>query len=64
MGIPLGFDPQASRRHAAFTLGPSGLQVQDLGSTNGTFVNGSRVQSAPLHRGDTVTIGNNSFRVE
>jgi pSer/pThr/pTyr-binding forkhead associated (FHA) protein len=64
MGIPLGFDPQASRRHAAFVPGPTGLQVQDLGSTNGTFVNGNRVQSAALNPGDTVTIGNNTFRVE
>jgi pSer/pThr/pTyr-binding forkhead associated (FHA) protein len=63
-GIPLAFDPQASRRHAAFTLAGGGLSVQDLGSTNGTFVNGQRVPSSPLKPGDTVTIGNNTFRVE
>lgn len=64
VGIPLGFDQQASRRHAAFTAGPGGVQVQDLGSTNGTLVNGQRAQSAVLRPGDTVTIGNNSFRLE
>lgn len=64
IGIPLGFDQQASRRHAAFTAGSGGVQVQDLGSTNGTLVNGQRTQSAVLRPGDTVTIGNNSFRLE
>ena len=63
-GIPLAFDPQASRRHAAFTLAGGGLSVQDLGSTNGTFVNGQRVPASALKPGDTVTIGNNTFRVE
>jgi pSer/pThr/pTyr-binding forkhead associated (FHA) protein len=63
-GITLSFDALASRRHALFSPTPAGAQVQDLGSTNGTFVNGQRVQSAALNRGDTVTIGNSSFRVE
>ncbi|HXH61165.1 MAG TPA: FHA domain-containing protein [Fimbriimonadaceae bacterium] len=63
-GIALGFDQQASRRHAAFTPTSSGLQVQDLGSTNGTMVNGNRVQSATLNRGDVVQIGSTMFRVE
>jgi pSer/pThr/pTyr-binding forkhead associated (FHA) protein len=64
VGIPLGFDQQASRRHAVFMPGPGGVQMQDLGSTNGTLVNGQRAQSAMLRPGDTVTIGNNTFRVE
>jgi pSer/pThr/pTyr-binding forkhead associated (FHA) protein len=64
IGIPLGFDQQVSRRHAAFVPSQGGVQVQDLGSTNGTFVNGQRVQGAVLRPGDTVTIGSNSFRLE
>ncbi len=63
-GITLSFDSQASRKHAVFSPTPGGVQVQDLGSTNGTFLNGSRVQSAQLNRGDVVTIGNSAFRVE
>ncbi|MCH7945434.1 MAG: FHA domain-containing protein [Armatimonadetes bacterium] len=63
-GITLGFDPQASRRHASFTPMGDTIAVQDLGSTNGTFVNGKRIQSATLNRGDVVQIGNSTFRVE
>lgn len=63
-GLPLGFDNQASRRHANVAPMPSGLQIQDLGSTNGTFVNGQRVQTVVAQPGDTVTIGSTTFRVE
>ncbi|MEX2244776.1 MAG: FHA domain-containing protein [Fimbriimonadaceae bacterium] len=63
-GIALVGDANASRKHALFSPTALGVQVQDLGSTNGTFVNGGRVQTAQLNRGDTVTIGNSSFRVE
>jgi pSer/pThr/pTyr-binding forkhead associated (FHA) protein len=63
-GVSLAFDTSASRRHAAFSAGPAGLQVTDLGSTNGTFVNDQRVQSTTLRAGDTVRIGVTTFRVE
>jgi ABC-type multidrug transport system ATPase subunit len=52
-------DVLASRHHA--TLMPAargGTEIVDNRSINGTFVNGSRVDSAPLHEGDIVTIGN------
>jgi ABC transport system ATP-binding/permease protein len=52
-------DVLASRHHA--TLMPAaggGTEIVDNRSINGTFVNGSRVESAPLHEGDVVTIGN------
>jgi len=63
-GIALGFDSMASRRHAGFTPDAMGLVVTDFGSTNGTFVNGQRVQSQTLRPGDLVKIGATTFRVE
>ena len=63
-GIGLPFDAQASRRHAVVSISAGGLQISDLGSTNGTFVNGQRVQSAMLKQGDTVTVGSTQIRVE
>ena len=53
-----------SRLHCRLSAGAAELEVVDLDSTNGTFVNGQRVQGATLKPGDTVTIGSNSFRVE
>ncbi|MBS1712928.1 MAG: FHA domain-containing protein [Armatimonadetes bacterium] len=63
-GVSLGFDSQASRRHASVSPAQGGLQVMDLGSTNGTFVNGQRVQTAFLRPGDTLTVGSTQFRLE
>jgi ABC transport system ATP-binding/permease protein len=51
-------DVLASRHHATLIPGPGGTEIRDNRSINGTFVNGSRVESAVLHEGDTVTIGN------
>lgn len=62
--LALGYDAQASRRHASVAPGPNGAQLTDLGSTNGTFVNGQRVSTAILRVGDIVAIGSTSFRVE
>lgn len=63
-GVSLAFDSQASRRHAVISPSPAGLTVQDLGSTNGTLVNGQRISNAVLRPGDTIQIGLTSFRVE
>jgi ABC-type multidrug transport system ATPase subunit len=51
-------DVLASRHHATLVQTPEGVEIQDAGSINGTFVNGSRVKEALLHDGDVVTIGN------
>ncbi|WP_158016830.1 FHA domain-containing protein [Mycobacterium basiliense] len=48
----------ASRHHATLIPTPQGTQIRDNRSINGTFVNGARVESALLHDGDVVTIGN------
>ncbi|MEZ0230769.1 MAG: protein kinase, partial [Planctomycetota bacterium] len=46
-----------SRRHCAIRLGERGLEVRDLGSLNGTYLNGLKVTTAPLSEGDVVKIG-------
>ncbi len=55
----LGGDPEISRRHAVLRRGEDGaLSIEDLGSRNGTFVNGVRVAEAtPLGSGDRVELG-------
>lgn len=51
-------DPGVSRRHARLVRREDGGHaIADLGSLNGTFVNGVRVRSAPLSNGDRVQIG-------
>lgn len=49
--------PQVSRRHAVLKRVAGGFVVRDLGSLNGTFVNGRRVQEAFVSEGDVVGIG-------
>lgn len=55
--IVLSDDYLVSRHHAQLVQGPSGFELVDLSSSNGTFVNGSRVQRALLSEGDVITIG-------
>ncbi len=62
--IPLATDSGVSRRHASLLPTPGGLQVTDLGSTNGTLVNGARVQSTLCQKGDFVQIGSSTFQIE
>lgn len=50
--------PLVSRRHCRLIAHPDGqLEVEDLESTNGTFVNGRRVCRARLEPGDRITVG-------
>jgi hypothetical protein len=58
--IPLD-DAGVSRRHAEIHLADGRARVVDLGSTNGTFVDGERVTSADLHDGSTITVGRSRF---
>ena len=51
-------DVLASRSHAYLVPSPTGMEIHDAHSINGTFVNGTRILSAPLTEGDVVTIGN------
>jgi hypothetical protein len=61
--IPLG-DPQVSRRHAEVRRDDEGFAVYDLGSTNGTVVNGTTVQERRLTDGDELRIGSATIRFE
>lgn len=55
--VPLR-DDTASRRHCEITPGSDGWQCRDLGSSNGTYVNGQRIlHPTPLRLGDQVRIG-------
>ena len=48
---------RVSRLHCRLTAGATELQVMDLESTNGTFVNGERVTQASLKAGDRLGVG-------
>jgi hypothetical protein len=61
--IPIN-DPSASRRHAEITVENGAVYVTDLNSTNGTKVNGRRVERQRLVNRDLITIGTTSFRFE
>jgi hypothetical protein len=61
--VPLS-DPQASRQHAEVRRGPDGFRVVDLGSTNGTTVNGTVVGEHLLRDGDVIGVGNTAIRYE
>ncbi|MBE0477183.1 MAG: DUF3662 domain-containing protein [Coriobacteriia bacterium] len=50
-------DANASRKHAAFVRDGEGWAIEDLGSTNGTFVNGVRSPRSRLRDGDVIQIG-------
>lgn len=51
-----------SRHHARFEKSEAGFLVTDLGSTNGTWVNGERVTNAKLNSGDRIRIGGRIFK--
>lgn len=64
LALSLPGETTVSRRHAAILVMTTGATVEDLGSTNGTFVGGVRVTgSVPLRSGDVVRFGTAEYRV-
>jgi pSer/pThr/pTyr-binding forkhead associated (FHA) protein len=59
--IPLG---EISRKHCRIVKDDSCLKVEDLGSSNGTFHNGERIQACELSPGDTIQVGSVAFVVQ
>ncbi len=55
-------DPLVSRQHCQILLGMGGISLRDLGSTNGTFLNGQRVTENPLRNQDVISIGGTRIR--
>lgn len=65
LGLSLAGESTVSRRHASLTRSGKTAVLKDLGSTNGTFVNGSRLQGeTTLKPGDQVQFGSVRFRYE
>jgi hypothetical protein len=63
--VAIATDEYASARHARFEPRQDGVWVQDLGSTNGTYLNGARLdRPRRLTQGDIVRIGETDLRFE
>jgi pSer/pThr/pTyr-binding forkhead associated (FHA) protein len=56
-------EDMVSRKHARIALNGETLLIEDLGSTNGTFVNGEKIKRARLKEGDRVLIGTSIIRI-
>ncbi len=61
--IPI-FDPTISRRHAELAVSSTGVFLKDLGSSNGTFINGERVTEGTVEPGNSVTFGKVVFQLK
>ncbi len=59
--IPSG---QISRHHCELISGGSGVRIRDLGSSNGTFVNGQKIEDAELAAGYVIAVGSMLFVVQ
>ena len=57
-------EPEMSRRHAMVEATPAGIWLRDLGSSNGTYVNGVQVRDAVLFTGDQLAFDRNRFLIE
>lgn len=56
-------EDMVSRRHAKITSTDAEVYIQDLGSTNGTFVNGEKISRSRLNEGDRILVGTSIMKV-
>jgi pSer/pThr/pTyr-binding forkhead associated (FHA) protein len=56
-------EDMVSRKHAKITMGEGKIMIEDLGSTNGTFVNGEKIKQARLKEGDRILIGTSILKL-
>lgn len=56
-------EDMVSRKHAKITLSGGKIMIEDLGSTNGTFVNGEKVKTARLKEGDRILVGTSILKL-
>jgi len=56
-------EEMVSRRHARIAVEEGEITIEDLGSTNGTFVNGEKIQKGALREGDRILIGTSILKV-
>ena len=56
-------EDMVSRKHAKITVASGKIQIEDLGSTNGTFVNGEKVKTSRLKEGDRILIGTSILKL-
>ena len=56
-------EDMVSRKHAKITLQGGKITIEDLGSTNGTFVNGEKVKTARLKEGDRILVGTSILKL-
>jgi len=57
-------EPEMSRRHALIEVAADSIYLRDLGSANGTYVNGVQVRDALLYSGDQIAFDRNRFLIE
>ncbi|MCG3173511.1 MAG: hypothetical protein GMKNLPBB_01708 [Myxococcota bacterium] len=57
-------EDMVSRKHSKISYLPDGIYIQDLGSTNGTFVNGERIKRTKLKEGDRILVGTSILKLE
>ena len=56
-------EDMVSRKHAKITISSNKITIEDLGSTNGTFVNGEKIRQARLKEGDRILIGTSILKL-
>ncbi len=56
-------EDMVSRKHAQITVNGNNITIEDLGSTNGTFVNGERITSVSIKKGDRILIGTSIMKL-